>query len=653
MSWQILLKAQPQRQVTLLFILSDDAKTDALVEEIKNSEKLTTNFKGLVDNLRSNNITVDSMMQKLPIPNLSKEKVEANLKKVLDSITPEQSVESKKLETLLEEAISAKKDEDDDKFQELSVKINQMKGKSASTLKRNKKLRAKLRVFESYSDGFVLEFNAVPKSGSEKQKFLKILEEFGKTFGATVVGDTLQTTFPNVNAFLNDGKVMSEENAELRKKIMTYDPDLEGKEGKLSSVSETDTMLASNMNYEVVEPFTSYNVEQLILALEQIGGDVSKFIPKEMENGFEFPKEAVILERGSGRKNSLALNPYGKIIMSASFSENSWFQEFFSAIRMNAFVSSKLSERMHIEAIISGLNDQSNPEKSSLGVNLIPFRDLQLTNNKKQDMAKIRSFIEGDRGLKEDLDSSIEAYQRNVFQDKYEDKFTAQEAKTFEKIYNETEDAEYIWGDELQIEYYDKLDVPTSESKRPTSYAKIFIDDEETSPKEIMEDINKYEKEKNVKIGLGNLRQVLLDTSDFAQFIVNYSNEEDGGLEALTRDEASSAAFLDKLSPKNSLIVLSRLGEAGILDDGSTDGIVAEAFIQIDENKGDTNKQIEIANELNKSMGKFLKEAKIQLISGFQKILEDFTKNYENFFPYKQSNVPIAVKEFKKRELIR
>jgi hypothetical protein len=320
---------------------------------------------------------------------------------------------------------------------------------------------------------------------------------------------------------------------------------------------------------------------------------------------------------------------------------------------MNAFVSSKLSERMHIEAIISGLNDQSNPEKSSLGVNLIPFRDLQLTNNKKQDMAKIRSFIEGDRGLKEDLDSSIEAYQRNVFQDKYEDKFTAQEAKTFEKIYNETEDAEYIWGDELQIEYYDKLDVPTSESKRPTSYAKIFIDDEETSPKEIMEDINKYEKEKNVKIGLGNLRQVLLDTSDFAQFIVNYSNEEDGGLEALTRDEASSAAFLDKLSPKNSLIVLSRLGEAGILDDGSTDGIVAEAFIQIDENKGDTNKQIEIANELDKSMGKFLKEAKIQLISGFQKILEDFTKNYENFFPYKQSNVPIAVKEFKKRELIR
>ena len=39
------------------------------------------------------------------------------------------------------------------------------------------------------------------------------------------------------------------------------------------------------------------------------------------------------------------------------------------------------------------------------------------------------------------------------------------------------------------------------------------------------------------------------------------------------------------VSPKNSLIVLSRLGEAGILDDGSTDGIVAEAFIQIDENK--------------------------------------------------------------------
>ena len=653
MTWQILLKAQPQRQVTLLFILSDDAKTDALVEEIKNTDKLTIKFKGLVDNLKSNNITVDSMMQKLPIPNLSKEKVEANLKKILDSISNEQYTTTGDLGKLLDEAIQAKKDGEDAKFQELSEEINKIKRVSGRTLSKNKKIRAKLRVFDSYSDGFVLEFNSVPTDGSEKQEFLKTLEEFGKTFGATVLGDTLQTTFPNVNAFLNDGKVMSEENAELRKKIMAYDPDLEGKEGKLSSISETDTMLASNISYEVVEPFTSYNVEQLILALEQIGGDVSKFIPDEMENGFEFPREAVILERGSGRKNSLALNPYGRIIMSASFAGDGWFKEFFSAIRMNAFVSSKLSERMHIEAIISGLNDQSNPEKSSLGVNLIPFRDLELTNNKKQDMSKVRSFIEGDRGLKEDLDASIEAYQRNVFQDKYEDKFTVQEAKTFEKIYNETEDAEYIWGDEINLEYYDKYDAPVSESKKAVSYAKIFIDDEETSPKEIMEDINKYEKEKKVKVGLGNLRQVLLDTSDFAQFIVNYSNEEDGGLEALTRDEASSAAFLDKLSPKNSLIVLSRLGEAGILDDGSTDGIIAEAFIQIDENKEDTNKQIEIANELNKTMGKFLKEAKIQLISGFQNTLEEFTKNYENFFPYKQSNVPKAIKEFKKRNLIR
>ena len=49
----------------------------------------------------------------------------------------------------------------------------------------------------------------------------------------------------------------------------------------------------------------------------------------------------------------------------------------------------------------------------------------------------------------------------------------------------------------------------------------------------------------------------------------------------------------------------------------------------------------------------FLKEAKIQLISGFQLRLEDFGKNYEKYFPRKQSNVPIAVKAFKDKQLIR
>ena len=109
MSWQILLKAQPASNITLLIALADDSKTDSLIEEIQESEQLTASFKGIINNIKANNITVDSMLKKLPLPNVSKEKIEENLKKLLNSIKPEQMRETKQLETLVDEAISAKK----------------------------------------------------------------------------------------------------------------------------------------------------------------------------------------------------------------------------------------------------------------------------------------------------------------------------------------------------------------------------------------------------------------------------------------------------------------------------------------------------------------------------------------------------------------
>jgi len=651
MSWQILLKAQPQRDITLLIALADDSKTDSLIEEIKDSETLSAGFKGLLRNIKGNNITVESMMKKLPLPNISKEKIEANLKKVLDSVKDEQVSETKALETLLDEAISAKNEGDEAKFAELSQKIKDAKGKSERNLRANKKLRAKMRVFDSFADGFVIEFKSIPSNAEEKKNFTISISEFAIQIGGEVKNDTIQTNLDSAKA-VRDAIRQNDEARELySEKIRQYKPDLEGQERTLSSVSETDTMLASNVSFTVREPFTSNNVLRYILALEAIGGDISKFEPKVMKNGFEFPSDAIFLERASGRKNSLALNPYGKLLITASFTGDSWFNDFFSAVRMNAFVSENLAERMFIDSIIEGLGSPNNPDKSSLGTNLIPFRDIKLTNNQKQDRKKIKNFLDKDTTLRQELNSQTSAYQRNVFQDKYQGKFTVKEAKAFQEIYDNTDDAEFIFGD-LEIEYYDEFDKPISQGeKTDIAYAKIFLDDDETSPKELMEDIENKEKETGTKIGLGKLRQTMLDTSDFSQFIVDYSNNEEGGLTKLTESDASSATVMDKLSPKNSLIILSRLGEQGIMDEGQ-DGLIADTFISIDKNRENTSKQLELANELNDKMPQFLKEAKEELISGFKLRLEDFTKDYQDFFPYKQNNVPLAIKEFRKQQLI-
>ena len=234
MSWQILLKAQPASNITLLIALADDSKTDSLIEEIQESEQLTASFKGIINNIKANNITVDSMLKKLPLPNVSKEKIEENLKKLLNSIKPEQMRETKQLETLVDEAISAKKEGDDTKFAELSQKINEVRSKSTRRYAANTKLRAKLRVFDSFGDGFTLKFNAVPKSGAKKQKFQNTIENFANRIGASVVGDTIQTNFPNATAFLNS---LGQDTAEIRREMAEYEPDLESSGRRLAAVS--------------------------------------------------------------------------------------------------------------------------------------------------------------------------------------------------------------------------------------------------------------------------------------------------------------------------------------------------------------------------------------------------------------------------------
>ena len=645
MSWQILLKAQPASNITLLIALADDSKTDSLIEEIQESEQLTASFKGIINNIKANNITVDSMLKKLPLPNVSKEKIEENLKKLLNSIKPEQMKETKQLETLVDEAISAKKEGDDTKFAELSQKINEVRSKSTRSYEANTKLRAKLRVFDSFGDGFTLKFNAVPKSGAKKQKFQNTIENFANQIGASVVGDTIQTNFPNATAFLNS---LGQDTAEIRREMAEYEPDLESSGRRLAAVSETDTMVASGIKFDAKETLTSVDVENYLIALEDIPGSVGKFIPTEMKNGFDFPADAIFLEKESKTTKSLSLNPYGRLLIMGTFGGDNWFKRFFDAVRTNAFVSEKIAERILIESIIEGLEDNSNPARSSLGTNLVPFRDLELTGNIKAKRKKVREFIKNDTNLNTAFSQEATAYQSNIFQDKYQDKFTVKEADAFQEVYDSTEDADFVFGD-LNIEYYDNTDT-LIENKSGASYAKIFLNDSQVSPSELIDDIESKQKEKGVEVTLGRLRQSMLNTGDFAQFIVDYSN--DSKLEPLTKESAARAATFDKLSPKNSLIVLSRLGEQGILDTG-TDGLIADTFISIDNNRGNTSKQLELANELNDKMIPFLKEAKIQLISGFQLRLEDFGKNYEKYFPRKQSNVPIAVKAFKDKQLIR
>ena len=62
--------------------------------------------------------------------------------------------------------------------------------------------------------------------------------------------------------------------------------------------------------------------------------------------------------------------------------------------------------------IIEGLKDPAQPEKSNLGINLIPFRTIKLGSNQETNRKKIRNFIKKDSGLSDTISSKTREYQK-------------------------------------------------------------------------------------------------------------------------------------------------------------------------------------------------------------------------------------------------
>jgi len=687
MSWQIILKAVsiPNNAEMLSYYLQK--KPEELIELVKNnkiSEKTHPSFVKIMRTI-PNQLSAKQLFEKIPLGDSSFEEFSKNLEKLKESLV---IADSTGFKILLERAKKAKDSGNETEFKQISQKIKERSRPSENKLIRDKELRALLRWFDSQSENFVLNFKNTEEINQNRKKFIKNIQKFAKLIEGTVENDAISTNFNSSQGFVQF-LIKQPKDSEIKQvysEIRQYKPDLKGLETKLSSTTETDKLFLENKTYNVKSNLNKDDVFTYLRIINNIKGNVSSMVPSiskkdKMENNKFFPDDIIFLKRVSGKENSIILSPYGELLLESSFGSN-WFNLFFDTIRANAIISEKASELKIVDDIIEGLKDPSQPEQSKLGINLIPFRTIKLTNNQDNNRKKLRNFIKKDSGLSDTISSKTKEYQSNLFQEKYKNKFTTREAKEFEKYYNSLDELDQEILGELKIDYYDDFDneVSSKESKN-AYYARIFLDNDEQTPEDLKEELQKLtrdvktsdvgikieqekikeleeeikrRKENNKpltnleetlenrkkklkeaeeapksqtsKVDIMQLRETLLNASEFSDYLIASSEKQKLGELEKTFSTVSS----EKLTPESSLYFFGRIGDV------TGNEIVFDTYEKIDElqKQGKSNEIDKLAQELEKQMPSILSEGKKQIISGFRIKIEQFGKSPVNFFGY-------------------
>ena len=436
-------------------------------------------------------------------------------------------------------------------------------------------------------------------------------------------------------------------------------------------MSELDAHIGQGLKMNPINITTYSHVKDYLQALELIIGNVGVFIPTKLKDGSSFPQNGV-LERKSGNTTTLVINPFLDIILSSNFDQN-WFNSIFQGLRMRGFTSDNLARNTVIRDIYEKLTDDSDATESTYGVDLNQFRDLRddFTGNEKSDMNKLRQYIKEYETLKDRIDTLSTTFQQNRLKE-LEKYYTLEEIETIDKWWNSLGDElkEEIEDEigEFEIEYRDFQgdEVINRLSENPLkqrSYGVVLLDGQETSPdefeKEIQElrnyfDIDEIDSDKKLD-AFKTLRRVLIgsqgETSEFTEFLLSF--DEENALTNIISKKTDSAAFMEKLSPENSLAFLAKLGKR--INKGSLD--IAGTFKSIDTVNAD--KKVELAEKLNEKIPKFLNDARKQLIEAFDITLKDFANNPEKYNKERKfgkiyrSSAIVAKEKFESKGLLR
>ena len=307
----------------------------------------------------------------------------------------------------------------------------------------------------------------------------KILEDFAKLIGGTVIGDSIEVPFKTEGQFIATMAYKRKKSKNAQGKevyIITDTPAEKAKKDKIKQfynthlrtsgwslnigdnhielddlVTRKKLFVAGNVQYSVVEPFSASSVLKYVDAVAKIKGSARAFKPKEFPNGDPVP---ISLFLEASTSSPINLNPYGKIIMANTYSsETTWYKDFFDSLRASELLSEEDAKKLIIEDIYESLKTDATSSKE--GISLTPFRGEEAIpdiNALTKDAAKkkIRQILENNERLSSRVYSRALDKQSEQLQYLKEGGFTVREAIEFEKWW-ESQGNE---PDDLKIEYF-------------------------------------------------------------------------------------------------------------------------------------------------------------------------------------------------------
>jgi len=664
--WQEVLirKALPPSEIRLAMIIQDSNLTEKALASIKehtdSNRGLPTKYRSMINNLKR--LSVDEGLQRVlaafPIPSkISDEEIKANYEKILSVGNLE---DAPNIEKLVDEGLKAYNDGNMEQFSEIKAKISKLPKLSKDQRSKNKKLVSKLSYFKSLAPTWSLRFKHFFAKVFGKEEFDKDIKEFvekankslkelhtgGKKPKMSIENDEIITHVGNPTDFMKFLKNTEGMRDIYATNLRPYGPDLQSVKDITSNLTELDAFIGQNKKMTPINITTYTHVRDYLAALAAIEGDVKKFIPKKLKNGNNYPPNA-ILSRASDSSTSLVLNPYLDIILGSSF-DNKWYEKVFEGIRMRGFTSDKLARNIIERDIYEALSEDKDSE---YGLNLNIFGDLKdrFTGNEKGDLKKLREYLAEYPTASTEVDNFANTYQKNRLSE-LNNYFTLSEIKSINEWWNALDEdtREAIEGEEgdysIRYKTYEGKEVESMEDAK--AYAVVVFDNEELGP----EDFKKFLKGIKEFLEVGEigtdkkqeafkqLRRVMFSESQnispFTSLLISFDREEATGEEGkkdnpLTRlfleTKQGTAAYMDKLSPENSLRFLAKLSRR--VDFSGVD--IAATFKAIDGVEG--NEKIKLAEELNEKMPKFLNEARKALIEGFDLTLRDFASNPEKY----------------------
>ena len=684
MNWFDVIKiiGIPSRRIFLSNVVVNRAEFENTLDKLRAIEEVPSRLQGVLNNEKSHKVYYDEGVRaETTEVDLSEEESKEMFDEMLQIIaektkefTPRQYYSIEKIRKLLSEAMKAKNSDEKEKVAEIILEITENSSTREQYWSENIPERERLEFLRDYlaeTEGKAHLFFENPPSNK------KILSDFAEMIGGTVKDDKIFVNFEsqtdlvrllrpkidkNTREVLDDEETVKEKEEKLKfynEKIRPLKPKL--KKGTITTAIDSRKLEARELNirgakYEIIGDFNERSVEKYIEIVEGLKNSKNIWKPTKFPNGDNIAQGLIFLPRTSGRTKSLILNPYTSIILNNTFSGDSWFQTFFSALRTSEVKTDDEIEQIIIDDISLAL--MNNQDKTRLGLRTASFarlekiRNLILTNAaKKRVNEAVREVIsqnQGEGNLGDEITRSKLQLRREQLA-LLEKHFTVKEGKKIFEALSEDYDE-----DDLEVNYYDSrgTDITQTDSfvERENAFYVDFTvyGDDKITPSNLEEwlEDNQEAIEELDQSKIAELRRDLVRPTDFVSFIQTIGSRE--SLSQLIDAKIGTAQVLEQITPKNSLLYLRKMSERLSGDE------VGEAFNKINDNPNSDEAKA-ILEDLNSKIPKLLTDIKTNVVGAFKERLQFFLDNYGQKFQNKTNKVQIApaIKAFTNANMIR